>query len=268
VLFHIFTEGQCRLELGHGEGDELQAGDIAIMPFADQHRVGDPTIAGAVPLREILPAPPWTTMPVLRFGGGGVPTTMVCGYLICDDTPFNPVLGSLPRFIRVRPSGGPLAQWVDASVKYAMHATEQQRSESDPLLQRLPELLLTECLCDFAARNRVTHGWLAGLADPTIGRALACMHREPEAPWSLKELAKRAATSRSVLDERFRQILGQAPMSYLTAWRLQLASRRLRTTNATMAEVAGSVGYSSEASFSRAFKRRVGVSPSEWRESG
>jgi transcriptional regulator GlxA family with amidase domain len=91
------------------------------------------------------------------------------------------------------------------------------------------------------------------------------MHREPERPWSLKELAKRAATSRSVLDERFRQLLGQAPMTYLTAWRLQLAARQLRTTTASMAEVADSIGYASEASFSRAFKRHIGVSPSEWR---
>src|SRR6185369_1812777 len=138
-----------------------------------------------------------------------------------------------------------------------------------PLLQRLPELMLTECLCDFASKQPgADRGWLAALADPVVGRVLACMHRQPEHPWALKELAQRAASSRSVLDDRFRQLLGQAPMSYLTAWRLQLASRRLRTSNDTMAEVAGAVGYSSEASFSRAFKRHVGVSPSEWRASG
>jgi transcriptional regulator GlxA family with amidase domain len=91
------------------------------------------------------------------------------------------------------------------------------------------------------------------------------MHREPRKPWTLKELAKEARTSRSVLDERFRQFLGRAPMSYLTAWRLQLASRRLRTSSDTMADVADAVGYASEASFSRAFKRHAGVSPSEWR---
>jgi AraC-like DNA-binding protein len=193
---------------------------------------------------------------------------MVCGYLICDDLPLNPVLGSLPPFIRVRPSGGPLSRWVDASVEYALHATQRQPTGDDPLLRRLPELLFTECLCDYAAHApQADRGWLAGLSDATVGRALACMHREPEHPWSLKELAKRARTSRSVLDDRFRQLLGQAPMTYLTAWRLQLAARRLRTTSATMAEVADSVGYASEASFSRAFKRHVGVSPSEWRAS-
>jgi AraC family transcriptional regulator, alkane utilization regulator len=266
ILFHIFTEGRGVIELGSGGGGEVASGDIAIFPFADQHRVGDPNVECAVPIGELLPPPPWSTLPIVRFGGGGHATSMVCGYLICDDLPVNPVLGSLPPFIRVRPSGGPLSRWVDASVDYALHATQGQRADDDPLLQRLPELLFIECLCDYAAKApQADRGWLAGLSDPTVGRALACMHREPERPWSLRELAKRAATSRSVLDDRFRQLLGQAPMTYLTAWRLQLAARRLRTTSATMSEVADSVGYASEASFSRAFKRHVGVSPSEWR---
>lgn len=269
ILFHIFTEGRCRLELHRGGAAEIEAGDIAIFPFADQHRVGDPSLEHIVPMHELMPPPPWTTLPVIRHGGGGTPTSMVCGYLYCDDLPFNPVLASLPPFIRVRPSGGPLAQWVNASVEYALHATESRRAEGDPLLQRLPELLFTECLCDFAAQKEgADHGWLAGLADPAVGRALACMHRQPEQPWTLKELARRAATSRSVLDDRFRVLLGQAPMTYLTAWRLQLASRQLRTTRATMAEVADAIGYGSEASFSRAFKRHAGVSPSEWRSAG
>lgn len=269
ILFHIFTEGRCRIQLTRGEQAELTAGDIAIFPFADQHRVGDPSVERAVPIGELLPPMPWSVLPVVRHGGGGAPTSMVCGYLYCDDLPFNPVLASLPPFIRVRPAGGPLARWVDASVDYALHAAESRNrggDPGDPLLQRLPELLFTECLCEFAARQaNGEHGWLAGLADPVVGRALACMHREPEFGWTLKELARRAATSRSVLDERFRRLLGQAPMSYLMAWRFQLAARQLRETKVTMAEIAGTVGYASDASFSRAFKRHVGVSPSEWR---
>ncbi len=265
ILFHIFTEGHCRLALRRGGGAEIEGGDIVIFPFADHHYLGDPSLDHPTPVRELLPPPPWTEMPVIRHGGGGAPTTMVCGYLYCDDLPFNPVLASLPPLLRVRPSGGPLAHWVAASVEYALHATGRG-AENDPVLQRLPELLFTECICEVVRQDpEAGGGWLAGLSDPVVGRALACMHRQPEHRWTLEELAKRAASSRSVLDERFRLLLGRAPMSYLTSWRLQLASRRLRTTNATMAEVAGAVGYASEASFSRAFKRHVGVSPSEWR---
>src|SRR4029450_7306483 len=108
-------------------------------------------------------------------------------------------------------------------------------------------------------------GWLAGLRDPAVGKALACMHREPEAPVPLETPAKRAGPSRSVLDQRFRTLLGKAPMAYLAAWRVQLAARRLRTTNATLAEIAEGVGYGNEASFSKAFKRHAGISPGEWR---
>jgi AraC-like DNA-binding protein len=267
ILFHVITEGSCRIELTNGTGLDLCAGDVAIMPFADQHLMGDPSVERAVPLYEILPNPAET--PLWRFGGDGPTMSMVCGYLRCDDLPLNPVLASLPPLIRVSTAGGPLGHWVDASIQYAMHVVANQRVDSDPLLQRLPELMMIECLCDFATQQPGgDKGWLAGLMDPIVGRALGCMHREPEQAWTLKELAKRAATSRSVLDQRFRELLGQAPMGYLTAWRLQLASRKLRTTSETMAEVAGAVGYSSEASFSRAFKRHVGVSPSEWRNTG
>jgi AraC family transcriptional regulator, alkane utilization regulator len=267
IIFHIITAGRCRIELSSGAGSaDLQAGDIAIMPFCDQHKMGDPGIDGAVPLDRIMPDPMHTT--TLEYGGGGAMMSMVCGYLRCDDVPLNPVLATLPPLIRVPTAGGPLGHWVEASIQYAMHTFAQQRSD-DPLLQRLPELMFTECLCDFAKKPLAREqGWLAGLADPVVGRALACMHREPEHPWTLKELARRAATSRSVLDDRFRQLLKRAPMGYLTAFRLQLASRRLRTSSATMAEVAGAVGYASEAAFSRAFKRHVGVSPSEWRSAG
>jgi AraC-like DNA-binding protein len=267
IVFHVITEGRCRIELSDGRaGADLEAGDIAIVPYCDQHRMGDPSVQSAVPLLEVLPDPLAT--PVVRWGGGGAEMSMVCGYLRCDDVPLNPVLASLPPLIRIPTGGGALGHWVQASLKYAMHTFARERID-DPLLQRLPELLFIECLCDFAAKQLGTErGWLAALADPMIGRVLACMHREPEYGWTLKELARRAATSRSVLDARFRELLGRAPMSYLTGFRLQLASRHLRTSQASMAEIAGAVGYASEAAFSRAFKRHVGQSPSEWRKAG
>jgi AraC-like DNA-binding protein len=266
IVFHVITQGSCRISIGDGVSEDLVAGDVAILPFADQHVMGDPSLEGAVPLLEILPDPANT--PELRYGGGGPVMSMICGYLRSDDLPLNPVLASLPPLIRVPTAGGPLGHWVDASVEYALHTLSLRSPVSDPLLARLPELMITECLCAFASKGPgADQGWLAGLADPVVGRALACIHREPELGWTLKDLAKRAAASRSVLAERFQKLIGQAPMSYLTAFRLQLAGRQLRTSSASMAEVAGAVGYASEASFSRAFKRHVGVSPSEWRKS-
>jgi len=266
IVFHVITAGSCRIAIGDGAVADLVAGDVVILPFADQHVMGDPSLEGAVPLLEILPDP--TNTPEFKYGGGGPVMSMVCGYLRSDDLPLNPVLASLPPLIVVPTAGGPLGHWVDASVTYALHTLSLRSPVSDPLLARLPELMITECLCAFANQGPgADQGWLAGLADPVVGRALACMHREPELGWTLQELAKRAAASRSVLAERFQKLVGQAPMTYLTSFRLQLAGRQLRTSAASMAEVADAVGYASEAAFSRAFKRHVGVSPSEWRKS-
>jgi AraC-like DNA-binding protein len=269
ILLHIFTEGRCRVRLDRGETAEVEAGDIAIFPFSDDHCVGDPSVERAVPAMDLMPPQPWGPVARIQHGGGGATTSMVCGYLLCDDLPFNPVLASLPPFVRVRSvgAGGALAKWVQASVEYALHASANRGPVDDPLMQRLPELLFIESLCEFVRQSprAAEIGWLAALQDPVVGRALAGMHREPARGWTLEGLAKSAASSRSVLDERFREYLGVAPMGYLTSWRLQLAGRQLRTSAATIAEVAEAVGYGSEASFSRAFKRHVGEAPGEWR---
>ena len=267
ILFHIFTEGGGRIILNDGRIDptEIEAGDIVIFPFADQHTVGDPEPIDAVDLGEMIPPPPWSSLPEIHYGGGGSSTTILCGYLFSDDAPFNPVLGSLPPFIRVRSAGGPLAQWVESSMQYAMHASEGS-TDDDPLLKRLPELLFMECLCEYARQQPDQRGWLGALSDSIVGRALGLMHQKPNHPWTLHELARSSASSRSTLDSRFRTFLGRAPMSYLIAYRLQLAGRQLRSTNATMTEIADFVGYGSEAAFSRAFTRHTGVSPSEWRQ--
>lgn len=268
ILFHIFTAGRARLELSRGGGADIEAGDIVILPFADHHFVGDPDPSNPIDINTVLPPQPWHALPTVRFGGGGAKTAMVCGYLISDDAPFNPVLASLPPLIRVRPSSPALVSWVEASVRYALEASEGRSADSDPLFQRLPELLFMECMCEHIKHAQDSAGWLAALADPIVGRALGCMHREPQYRWTLDELAKRAASSRSSLDERFRHFLGRAPMSYLIAWRLQLAARFLRSSNAPLAEIADQVGYGSEAAFSRAFKRHTGASPSEFRQIG
>jgi AraC-like DNA-binding protein len=282
IMFHIFTEGRCTVRLDSGATEDLEAGDLAIFPFGDPHCMGDPRIdARPPPARTLMPPMPWGPMARINHGGGGVPASMVCGYLMCDDLPINPVLASLPPFVKVRAGsgvgGGPLRKWIESSIEYALHAGfagGPDTGSAGPVMQRLPELLFIEALCEFvrqrgeggeAGGGSEERGWIAALQDPIVGRALAGMHREPARSWTLQELGKRAGASRSVLDERFREYLGVAPMSYLTSWRLQLAGRQLRTSNATLAEIAESVGYGSEASFSRAFKRHVGEAPGEWR---
>ena len=202
-------------------------------------------------------------------GGGGGPDRIgvVCGFLGCDAHPFNPVLAALPRLVHVpRRSTAAAPDPLGALIDLVVAETRVRRAGADCVIQRLGELLFVEVVRrHLAALPAGGDGLLAGLRDPVVGRALALLHARPAHPWTLDELARAAAVSRSALAERFTALVGQPPIQYLTHWRLQLAARRLADRSATVAAVAHEVGYDSEAAFSRAFKKLVGSPPSVWR---
>jgi AraC-like DNA-binding protein len=265
VLFHIVVEGRCHFALEAGDTAYAEAGEVVLLPYADRHSMAYPPSTPTVPIAELLPPPPWPPMPLLRHGGGGHGTRVLCGYLRCEELLFNPVLKALPPLIHLRPSAG-AAQWLQASVHYALGELAQRAPGAGELLQRLPEVLLIDCLRQYAQQLPAQQkGFLAALRDPVAGRALALLHESPAHAWTIDELARRAATSRTVLGERFHDLLGESPMHYLTQWRLQLAARELSAGDVPVAAVANRVGYGSEAAFSRAFKRLLGVAPSAWR---
>ena len=264
LVFHIVRKGRVRVHsLGHCV--ELSAGDMAVLPNADRHIITGPDDAGhsAIPIAELLPPAPWNDIPVLHAGGGGDTSEMVCGYFRCDELLFNTVLRRLPVVFAVRPTGR-VARLLDAAVDYALE--DGSRSGGVTAMDHITELLLTEALRLHADQATDADGWLAASSDPVVGRALKLMHDEPERDWSAEELARRANTSRSVLGERFKALLGQSPIRYLVEWRMQIAAELLRTTALKLADVAERSGYGSEAAFSRAFHRHLGVSPAQWRE--
>jgi AraC-like DNA-binding protein len=268
VLFHIVADGRCWIELDDGTGRDLEQGDVVVMPYGDQHRVGNPTGVEAVPITSLLPPPPWTEFPVIDHGGDGDATMIVCGYLQGDALLFDPVLRALPSLFVVHPPAGPAAAWVGASIEYALLASQSAASTSR-MNQQLPELLFTEVLRLYLeTHDPELTGWLAALRDPVAGPALTLLHTDPAHDWSVAELAAAAAASRTVLVDRFRQLLGRPPIRYLTEWRLHLASGLLRTTPLGVGEIGAKVGYNSEESFSRAFKRELGLAPAHWRAAG
>jgi AraC-like DNA-binding protein len=265
VLFHIVREGRAWVD-ARGERIELEPGDLAVLPHADRHLMG--SRAGQtepIPIAELLPPPPWQGVPVCRFDGGGETTVVVCGYLKCDELLFNSFMRQLPAVFRVRPPKGPISDLISACVNYALDERSHSRSGGAPLMTRMPELLLVEALRLYSEDSTSNTGWLAAINDPVVGRALAQLHTEPARRWTVEELACRAATSRSVLDERFRKLLGQPPMRYLTEWRMQLAADLMKDTPTKLAAIAHTIGYGSEEAFSRAFQRHLGTSPSQWR---
>jgi AraC-like DNA-binding protein len=193
----------------------------------------------------------------------GKPTDIVCGYLHSADPLFDRRLRALPATFVVRPPEGPAADWVASSVTYAVDATS---SATTMVATRLPELLLMEILqLHLATAPAADLGWMAALRDPILAPALGLIHGSPERKWTVAELAGDVAVSRSVLDERFRVVLGRSPIRYLTEWRMHLAEDLLGTTDVSVGAVARRVGYDSEEAFSRAFKRATSLSPSHWR---
>jgi len=270
VMFHIVAEGRCWVALDDGVRHELSRGDVVVMPYGDAHSFGSPEPAEPVSITTLLPPKPWTEFPHIEHGGDGETTLVVCGYLRGDAVLFDPVLRALPSLFVVRPPPGPAAAWVKASVEYALLAAGSPLHGASRRHQRLPELLFTEVLRLYldGRDDADLTGWLAALRDPVVGQALSLLHADPAHDWTVAELAKAVAASKTVLVDRFRQLLGRPPIRYLTEWRLNLASGLLRTTGLGVGEIGTKVGYRSEEAFSRAFKRALGKAPALWRADG
>jgi AraC-like DNA-binding protein len=266
VLFHVVANGRCWIEV---EGEErlwANAGDVVVLPYSDQHRMGGSQPAECPSIATLIDPPPWTSMPVIRHGQGGSPTSVMCGYLTCDDPLFDPRMRVFPPLFVVSPPDGPARDWVRSSIEYAAQQTTQVSSERFESPTSIPELLLLEVLkLHLASAPAVDRGWMSSMRDPVLGPALAAMHAEPSRKWTVADLACESAVSQSLLDERFREVLGLAPIRYLTGWRMHLAGDLLRSSDLPVATVARRVGYESEEAFSRAFKRENGQAPSVWR---
>jgi AraC-like DNA-binding protein len=266
IEFHVMSKGRCWAGVVGEPPVQLEAGDVILFPQ------GDPHVLSSAPQMRGKPDPDGydfggQELPViLALDGGGEPAEVICGFLGCDVRPFNPLLATLPRTIHVRgqaASDGPISQLV----RLALGELAGRRSGRERVLSHLSDLLFVEAVrCYLETLPAEQKGWLSGLADEQVGRALAKMHDRPAHPWSLEELAHEAGMSRSTLAERFAHFVGVPPMQYLARWRIQLAAGLLSSTALGLAELAARVGYGSEAALSRAFKREVGVSPALWRQ--
>ena len=265
VIFHLITEGECWVELGEAPPMRLVAGDAVLFPQGDAHRMG--SLPGLTPafgarLHEVLARRPR----LLAYGGGGATTRLVCGYLACDARLARMLLAGLAPVVKVSVRGSNAGVWLEASLRYALAEARSPRPGGQGVLAKLAEVLFIEVLrihMNEQADGRT--GWLAGVNDRIVGAALRALHAEPARAWTLEELANVAGSSRSVLAERFQQLVGQAPMQYLAQWRMLLASNLLARSNAPLARIADEVGYQTDTAFSRAFRREYGMPPAAWR---
>jgi AraC-like DNA-binding protein len=264
ILFHVVASGRCFVSCADGERYWANAGEVIVLPYGDVFLMGGVEPVEPVSIMSVVPPPPWTEMPIVRYGEGGPRTDVVCGCLYSNDLLFDPALKAFPPVFVVRPTAGPARAWFDASVAYALEASSGQGRGLPST--KLPELLIIEVLrLHLANAPAADRGWFAALRDPVLAPAMKAIHTAPERKWTVADLATEAAASRSLLDGRFREVLGLSPIRYVKEWRMRIAQDLLATTDVTIASVARRVGYDSEEAFSRAFKRAYGRSPSLWR---
>lgn len=267
ICYHIITQGECWAALAGQAPIRLSAGDIIVVPHGDTHVLASAPQLRRTPDMSMYKMPSDGRLPIsIAVGESQACTTkFVCGFLGCDARPYNPLLAALPRVFTVSDhEDGTLA----AYVKIALAESKAPRMGGQSVLGRLSELMFVDVIrryLETLAPNQT--GWLAGLRDPSVGRALTALHQSPTQDWTIELLARHVALSRSVLAERFTQYIGQPPMQYLANWRMQLAANYLTSGTESIASVGNRVGYESEAAFSRAFKKLIGVPPGEWRKS-
>jgi AraC-like DNA-binding protein len=267
IIYHLLTEGHGYAQV---EGDDrplpLNAGDIVIFPHGDPHIMGNGSpvtpMDSAQELERILAQ----GLKVSRLGGGGEITKFICGYMACEPQLSQVFLSGLPPMLKVSIRHDASGHWLENSIRYSVGNTDTSRPGGEAVLAKLSEVLFVDTLRRYITLLPREHtGWLAGVRDPEVGKALALLHRKPAHPWTIAALASEVGISRSVLAERFRRYLSETPMAYLTRWRLQLGAQRLTSTSSGVAQIAAEVGYESEPSFNRAFKREFGLPPARFR---
>jgi AraC-like DNA-binding protein len=262
VMFHVVTSGSAWLEVAGARSALLRPRDLALVPHGEGHRlVSDPGIAAPglfdLPREQVSPR-----YEVLRHGGGGATTSMMCGVVRFDDPAAHRLVGLLPRMIVIDAWSSPHLDWVQSTLRVLAEEARELRPGGETVITRLADVLVIQAIRSWIAEDPAAQtGWLGALRDRQIGRVLLLIHRDVERAWTLESLAAEAAMSRSAFAARFTQLVGEPAMRYVVRLKMHVAQTRLREGDAPLGAVAAGLGYRSEAAFSRAFKRVVGVSP-------
>jgi AraC-like DNA-binding protein len=265
--FHLVSRGRCCLDVdGLKERIWLAEGDLVMLPTGRAHTVRDAPSSPATRLEELIAGAGGDVSGTLRSGGGGALTVLTCGGFHFEDRARNPLLASLPPIIHLRRQTLAMDNWLTLTLAFLTQEAESHRAGAMSTLIRLADLIFIEAVRTyFSAPGTPKHGLAAALRDPRIGTAIVSMHRQLEAKWDVRRLARHAGMSRAAFAERFKGLVGESPFSYLTRCRMSRATMLLSSSLVPLSQLASRVGYDSEASFGRAFKRATGVSPAAYR---
>jgi AraC-like DNA-binding protein len=261
--FHVVTEGRCWLQVDGEPGQiALGPGDLVVLPGGPRHWLRDHPNTRTTELEHILATTPLDGQRRLRFGGTGRPTALVCGGFALEGGPTQPMLGALPATLIIPGESGRPVPWLEATLAMLTAEASSGAPGAEEVVGRLAEALLTQALRVALTDHRA--GTLA-FGDPQIAAAIALIHRNPERAWTSGELAAEVALSRSSFAARFRALVGESPVRYVTRTRLAHAALLLRTTDATLAQIASRTGYGTAFSLGKAFKRAFGIAPGAYR---
>jgi AraC-like DNA-binding protein len=269
LSFHVVTSGRCWLEVDGADDRRLEPGELALVPHGEGHRLASEPGTPAPRIDELRHDKVSDRYAILRHGGGGAATSLVCGAVRFDHPAAHHLVKLLPKVIHVEASSSPQVDWMQSTLRLMAVEAKELRPGGETVITRLADILVIQAIRSWIERDPAAQtGWLGALQDGQIGRAIALIHREPARPWTVVALANEVAMSRSAFAARFTALVGEPAMQYVTRWRMHVAVDWLKQDGAPLGELAGRLGYQSEAAFSRAFKRFIGVSPGVVRRGG
>ncbi|MCP4984365.1 MAG: AraC family transcriptional regulator [Gammaproteobacteria bacterium] len=267
--YHIVTDGECWVDTGTVDGQiQLQKGDMVLFPHGDSHSLADSPHTATVSADELLNNARVGQMNEIVFGGeGSQSSSLICGHFEYDRECSHPLFESLPEYIHISVSDNPNAYWFATASELAMQVSGGNSMGKDAVINRLAETLFIQALSEYLESIDNLSSFLAAIQDKNIGLVLKSMHDEIAHDWSITELANIAAMSRSVFSSRFHSMVGEPPIIYLARWRMLKAREMLKETSMPISVISEKVGYQSEFSFSRAFKKMTGLTPGSVRKS-
>jgi AraC-like DNA-binding protein len=269
MMFHVVTSGECWLDVDGEPPRLLRPGDFALVPHGEGHIISS---APDAPVEDLFTIPRnqiSDRYETIHYGRGGAVARLVCGAVRFDHPAARDLLRLLPRTINVTSWDSAQAEWIQSTLRLMAAEARALQPGGETVMTRLADILVIQAIRSWiAGETGAQAGWLGALRDKQIGRAMQLIHREPAVNWSVASLAREAAMSRSAFAARFRELVGESPMQYVSRWRMQVAVTLLEEGQVSVGEMAERLGYGSEAAFSRAFKRVVGRSPGAVRRKG
>jgi AraC-like DNA-binding protein len=260
--FGIVLRGSCWLTVaGEASPVPLTSGDCYLLPRGMEHELSDDPSTPSRKFSDVVDR----SHEVMEYGGGGTATTIIGGRFIFDVPSSAPLTSLLPSVIHIRATGEQ-ALGLQMTVKLLAAELEAPGAGSQVIVSRLAETLFVQAIrAHVACSGCKTTGWLRAMTDPSIGAAMKAMHDQIADPWTVASLASAAGMSRSAFAARFKELVGEPPLEYLTRWRMYQAGRMLRGGSGKLLDVARMVGYDSDGAFNKAFKRILDVTPGDYR---